>query len=164
MRTLSPLIAASVLSLLVPACTRPAPGPGRAESSRAASRDAEKAEGVHSCCDHDHGEAAETVELGLVTATGFRLRVSRIGALTVGGHAVVEIAYEGELPDGVAIRAWIGARDGRGALKSRAAFHAAERHFEADVEVPSGLADGAGLQIEVEVPGGGATVTTLPIA
>jgi hypothetical protein len=101
--------------------------------------------------DHDHDEDEVERELGAVAVGGTTLSIG-IGSEPVAGETVhVHIDHTaGAEP--AAIRVWIGDESGAGSMKGKAV--ASGDTFHGDAEVPSPMAPGSALWIEVEAADG----------
>ena len=107
---------------------------------------------------HDHG-ASEAQSHGAKTALGeqqaggMTIAAARFGALPTGaGELPVNARVAGGSAKVHAVRFWIGARDGAGAMKAKAALEEGDWH--AHVEVPAAVAAGSQLWVDIELEGG----------
>jgi hypothetical protein len=107
--------------------------------------------------DHEHAGGHEDegpmIELGTATAGGWTVKASRTeGNLTAGGETAVDCTVTGGSGTVSAVRCWIGTEDAKGAIKALADIEnsADPSHRHAHVEVPSPIADGSKLWVEVE--------------
>lgn len=105
---------------------------------------------------HDEGERHD---LGEAAIGEHQVHVARFGELTPGAECSVDIEVTGEAP--AAVRVWIGAEDGAGALKSRA--EAEDDGYHAHIEVPEPLPEGALLWVEVESSAGETSTASFPL-
>jgi hypothetical protein len=107
--------------------------------------------------DHDHEGGHEDegpmIELGSAAAGGWTVKASRTeGALSPGGETAVDCSVTGGSGTISAVRCWIGTEDAKGAIKALADIENAAdpSHRHAHVEVPSPIAEGSKLWVEVE--------------
>ena len=105
-----------------------------------------------------HGGHGAAVPLGDATAGPFKVAASRDeGALKAGGDAAVDAVVNAGpgAPAIMAVRAWIGSADGKGALKAKLPVEDAAKpnHFHAHIGVPDPLAADHRLHVEIEVAG-----------
>lgn len=108
--------------------------------------------------DHDHkpgSHGGPVVDLGSIDLEGITVAVTRDeGPITAGGDSPIDATITGAEP--IAVRFWIGTRDGRGSVKAKAAVedpHAPNR-WHTHVEIPNPMPEGSQLWIEVELEGG----------
>lgn len=97
---------------------------------------------------HSHGAAKP---LGEQTAGGFTVAATQEGAVAAGSEASLRVKVTGGAAKVTAVRFWIGAADGKGALKAKADLDGDAWHAHA--EAPASL-DGARLHVEIESEGG----------
>ncbi len=105
--------------------------------------------------EHEGGHKVEgpMIELGSAAAGGWTVTASRTeGSLTAGGETAVDCSVTGGSGTISAVRCWIGTEDAKGAIKALAEIEnsADSSHRHAHVEVPSPLAEGIKLWVEVE--------------
>lgn len=127
---------------------KPAAG-GAKPAAAAPAGGAEKASGDHG--DHGHGEGGA---LGTATIGAWTVTVS--GEVKAGAEAHLDIKLSGSTSKASAVRFWVGAQDGKGAMKGKAEGSGPEYH--AHVDVPSPIPAGAKLWIEIEDAKGGKSV------
>lgn len=160
------LVLPLTLAALV-ACDRsPSSQPAATGSKTAQSHDHDHDHAHDHDHDHGHGEGSgmaghgsghhgPAMELGTLDLEGLAIHLTRDeGAIVAGGDAAIDATITGAEP--LAVRFWIGSRDGRGSTKARATIedpHEPNR-WHTHVEIPSPLPDGAQLWIEVELEGG----------
>jgi hypothetical protein len=99
--------------------------------------------------DHGHGP---TTELGSQSAGGMTITAAREGGITAGGEASFDITVTGGGDKPAAVRAWVGAQDGKGSIKGKA--EAEGDGWHAHAEVPKPLPAGSKLWVEVETARG----------
>jgi hypothetical protein len=144
---------------------------------------------VTGCGDHDHGPGGHThgppgatgvaksgghaahgapMALGAADAGPYALTTTRDeGALVAGGDAPVDVIVKPTpgAPAIVAVRAWIGTADGKGALKALLEVEDAKepdrRHSH--VEVPKPLDASHRLHVEIEAQGGAKHVASFDL-
>ncbi|MGD9688405.1 MAG: hypothetical protein AB7K52_04445 [Phycisphaerales bacterium] len=102
-----------------------------------------KAGDKHDDHDHDHSDDAA---LGTVTIGAWTVAVS--GEIKAGEEAHLDITLSGATATVSAVRFWVGAQDGKGAMKGKADGAGPEYH--AHVEVPNPIPADAKLWIEIE--------------
>ncbi len=107
--------------------------------------------------DHHHHA---TSPIGTATVAGKSVAVAGEGKPIPGNAWAVEVTLAKDQPRPKAIRLWIGSADGKGALKSKASRH--HDAYEAHVDVPKPLPEGAALWISLEGTDG--TLTTGSVA
>ncbi|QDU83356.1 hypothetical protein Pla163_04550 [Planctomycetes bacterium Pla163] len=101
--------------------------------------------------DHDHEEHTAERSLGVVSVGASTFSVAIGGDIEPGASVHVDIDHTaGAEP--AAIRVWIGDASGSGSLKGKAV--ASGDTFHGDAEVPSPMAPGSALWIEVEARDG----------
>lgn len=100
--------------------------------------------------DHDHDGHDHTTEIALGTQAigGYQVAVTLAGKAEAGKEAHVEITLTDGTGKPAAVRAWIGAQDGAGSVKSRADAEGDGYHAHADA--PDPLPAGSRLWVEVE--------------
>ncbi len=113
-----------------------------------------KAGGDHG--DHGHGEGGA---IGTATIGAWTVAVS--GEVKAGAEAHLDIRLSGSTARPAAVRVWIGAQDGKGAMKQKADGGGAEFHAHADV--PSPIPEGAQLWVEIDDGKGGKSVGGFPL-
>lgn len=129
-------------------------GPGSATQKDQHDHEADGHEG------HEHGpgdaahehHAGEQHDLGTAKVGEFEVKAAYSGIITPGKKVDVDLAIQGERAKVVAIRAWIGAEDAKGSIKSRVASEG--EHHHAEVEVPEPLPPGAAVWVEIETDQG----------
>ncbi|PKO20032.1 hypothetical protein CVU37_00745 [candidate division BRC1 bacterium HGW-BRC1-1] len=94
---------------------------------------------------HAHGDAKD---LGTTTIASLKVNVSQMGDVAAGGHGVFEITPAAGQTDPKAVRVWVGAENGVGSVKAKAAK--AGDAYDAHVEVPKALTPESSLWVEVE--------------
>lgn len=156
----------AALSLFLPSCGGDAHEDGN--GSEAHSEDdghnhgaeAPSEDDAHSEGAEDHEHEGEVHELGTVTASGCTIAVTVTGDAEPGSELHVELEPSGDkAPAG--LRIWVGLETAVGSLKAKANRHG--EHFDAHVEVPDELADGAKLWVQVEDASGGTETTSLSL-
>lgn len=111
---------------------------------------------------HDHGDGhdhGETTQLGEQSAGGFTIKASRDGDIVAGKDAAIDVwvtATGGGSAKVVAVRFWIGTEDAKGSVKAKAERENENWHTHA--EIPSPLATGSKLWVQVESEGGEMTL------
>jgi hypothetical protein len=108
-----------------------------------------KAGGDHG--DHGHGEGGA---LGTATIGAWTVTVS--GEVKAGAEAHLDIKLSGSTAKASAVRFWVGAHDGKGAMKGKAEGTGPEYH--AHVDVPNPIPADAKLWIEIDDGKGGKSV------
>ena len=115
--------------------------------------------------DHDHtatgghDDHGPTTELGSVAIGPFSVKASRDGGVTAGGEVPVDLWITpgaGGSAKVTAVRAWIGAQDGKGSLKAKLELE--KDNYHSHVETPKPLPAGSKLWIEIEDDKGGKSV------
>lgn len=107
---------------------------------------------------HSHGEAKS---LGERKRGGFSVAATQEGAVAAGtetGFRVKIAAGSGKV---TVVRLWIGAADGKGALKAKAELEGDAWHAHA--EAPASL-DGAGFHVQFETDGGAEVTASFDLA
>ncbi len=94
---------------------------------------------------HAHGDAKD---LGTTTIASLKVNVSQMGDVAAGGHGVFEITPAAGQTDPKALRVWLGAENGAGSVKAKAAK--AGDAYDVHVEVPKVLTTESRLWVEVE--------------
>jgi hypothetical protein len=116
---------------------------------------------------HDHAAHAhgKTEPVGSVEVSVYKIAVSAAGAVSAGKEWLVELRLNPTQPTPKAIRAWVGAENGRGSSKAKAeAEKDAKGEYSAHIDVPSPLPEGSKLWISIESDSGETTKGSLPIA
>ncbi len=98
---------------------------------------------AHDHGDHDHGAGSA---IGTATIGAWTVKVS--GEIEAGKEAHLDIELSGSTEKPAAVRVWIGAQDGKGAMKQKADGDGKEYHAHADV--PSPIPADAKLWIEIQ--------------
>lgn len=93
--------------------------------------------------DHGHGEGGA---IGTATIGAWTVTVS--GEIKAGAEAHLDIKLSGSTAKASAIRFWVGAQDGKGAMKGKADGAGPEYH--AHVDVPNPIPANAKLWIEID--------------
>lgn len=156
---LRPMALLSSLSLAAAVACKPATPP--APTAQQPATDPHDADHDHARAadhghDHTHGShGGSVVDLGSFEIDGITVAVTRDeGAITPGGDSPIDATITGAEP--IAVRFWIGTRDGRGSVKAKAAVedpHEPNR-WHTHVEIPNPMPEGAQLWIEIELEGG----------
>lgn len=102
--------------------------------------------------DDDHHHGPEHV-LGTLDIGGFKVAVSQMGDVKPGGEGDFHVKVTGGSGKVVALRAWVGAQDGKGSTKVTAKMEG-EGSFDAEMDVPDPIPAGGKVWIELEVEGG----------
>lgn len=111
--------------------------------------------------DDEHDEHdGEVHDLGTATAAGSTLSVTVTGDAEPGSELHVELEPSGGA-DPAGLRLWVGLESAVGSLKAKANSHG--EHFDAHVEVPASLAEGAKLWLQVEAASGETETTSLKL-
>lgn len=110
---------------------------------------------------HDDGESHNHTEheLGPTTIGGYSVRAVLHGEIVAGKEIHVDVFITDSESKISAVRAWIGAESGKGALKARVTINKSGAHNH--VEAPSPLPADAKLCIELELSGGEKIVGSL---
>lgn len=107
---------------------------------------------------HSHGTAKP---LGEQKAGEFTVAATQEGTVTAGSETSLRVKVTGGAAKVTAVRFWIGAADGKGALKAKAELEGDAWHAHA--EVPASL-DGARLHVEIEAEGGAKATASFDLA
>jgi hypothetical protein len=107
--------------------------------------------------DHGHGEGGA---IGTATIGAWTVTVS--GEIKAGAEAHLDIKLSGSTAKASAIRFWVGAQDGKGAMKGKADGAGPEYH--AHVDVPNPIPANAKLWIEIDDGKGSKSVGGLAIS
>jgi hypothetical protein len=104
----------------------------------------------HKDDDHHHGpeHALGTLDIG-----GFKVAVNQMGDVKPGGEGDFHVKVTGGTGKVTALRAWVGAQDGKGSSKVTAKMEG-EGSFDAEMDVPDPIPAGGKVWIELEVDGG----------
>lgn len=130
-------------------------GDGHDHAKPATASPAGKAGGDHG--DHGHGEGGA---IGTATIGAWTVTVS--GEIKAGAEAHLDIKLSGSTAKASAIRFWVGAQDGKGAMKGKADGAGPEYH--AHVDVPNPIPANAKLWIEIDDGKGSKSVGGLTIS
>jgi hypothetical protein len=99
--------------------------------------------------DHDHGDERP---IGPMTIGAYSFTLVQLGDVKPGGEAVFELDFAKDATVPSLARAWIGVEDGKGSRKVRFGKEG-DHGLHAHVDVPSPLAEGSRLWIEIETDG-----------
>lgn len=114
----------------------------------------------HSPAKEGHGDQKD-IELGSVTIAELPVRAVLDGEVVAGKQVDVDVHVIGSEGKVTAVRLWIGAEDGKGAVKMKATFNKDEAHNH--VEVPSPIPPESKLCIELELTDGKKEVGSLAL-
>lgn len=107
--------------------------------------------------DHGHKDEAHAHgpehALGTVDIGGFKVAVSQMGDVKPGGEGDFHVKVTGGTGKVAALRAWVGAQDGKGSSKTTAKMEG-EGSFDAEMDVPDPIPAGGKVWIELELEGG----------
>lgn len=114
----------------------------------------------HDGADHDHDDHGAERSLGALTVGASTFSIAIGGEVEAGSTVHVDIDHTaGAEP--AAIRVWIGDEAATGALKGKAV--ASGDTYHGDAEVPSPMAPGSALWIEVEAADGSRTTGSIAL-
>jgi hypothetical protein len=156
------LILCTLVAVLAAACSKqPTPAPQTPGTAGAHQRD------EHDCDDHESaGSSAHAmIPLGSGTAGSFSVRAAREeGRIKAGCDAPVDVWVDGG-PRVVAVRFWIGLKDGRASIKAKAEIEdpAEPNRWHNHVEIPDPIPEGSKLWVEIEAEGGTTSVTSFDL-
>lgn len=159
-RTFPHILVLSTVAIVVPitACEKKAEAPAATEANASSlpkgdqsnhangQRPSEQAGGTRD----DYGHASDAV-LGTAAIGAWTVKAS--GEIQAGKEAHLDIELSGSAEKPIAVRVWIGTRDGKGTMKSKADGEGLEFHAHADV--PNPIPAEAQLWIEIEDVKGG---------
>lgn len=156
--------AAGLIGLLGACENKPSTPPPAANSGASAPKPAPAAKhDDHDGHDHaagdKHDDHGPTTELGSVAIGPFSVKASRDGGVTAGGEVPVDLWITpgaGGSAKVSAVRAWIGAQDGKGSLKAKMDLE--KDNYHSHVEAPKPMPAGSKLWIEIEDDKGGKSV------
>jgi hypothetical protein len=103
----------------------------------------------HDHHDDGHHHAGPKHDLGRQSVGPFNVSVTQVGNVKAGSPATFEIVLIETAPTPSAVRAWVGNEQAVGSVKVRAVQRPA--FFDADLEVPAELPEGARLWVEIEL-------------
>ncbi len=107
--------------------------------------------------DHGHKDEAHAHgpehELGTVDIGGFKVAVSQMGDVKPGGEGDFHVKVTGGTGKVTALRAWVGAQDGKGSSKVTAKMEG-EGSFDAEMDVPDPIPASGKVWLELELEGG----------
>lgn len=90
--------------------------------------------------------------LGKQELAGYTVAVTQIGVPKAGGDLSYEIVLTGGTGKPKAVRAWYGVESAEGSVKTKAVEK--EKFWDADLELPAKLPDGAKCWVEIETADG----------
>jgi hypothetical protein len=99
----------------------------------------------------DHHDGPKT-NLGKQELAGYTVAVTQVGVIKAGGDLTYEIVVTGGTGKPQAVRAWYGVESAEGSVKTKAVEK--EKFWDADLELPAKLPEGAKCWIEIETADG----------
>ena len=100
----------------------------------------------------DHEHDGPKTSLGKQDIAGFTVAVTQVGVVKAGASLTLEIVVTGGDGKPKAVRAWYGVESAEGSTKARAVE--TPKFWDADLETPAKLPEGAKAWVEIETATG----------